>query len=360
MKARTVLIGSGVIAAIVLLPSPAWAQVVPQPLSTVAASTVDTPPALATATQLTTTLLVQFDRNSDMTAPMGGGGGISPYHTTRQRLSENTINDHAPVVAYNPKRDEYLVVWSECPTNEVCNVVGRRTTGQGVPISPTFAIATDTTIGYRRLATTVITENIWSRMPDTTPPPPPAIYTGISSSATARCRVPNSPLTPVPASKRCRAWRSTPPPSTTAIPVNTWSSINQAIPSSPNMWAPTATSMPAPIPWACFLISPHRMWPTIPRATNTWSRLRKSSATRRPSTTAIIYARRIDAAGDPLGSQTLHRRRHARCHFAAHRRRRRYVLDRLYLWAEQPERRGHDLRIMAHRRRQPHQQLPRP
>jgi hypothetical protein len=142
MKFRMVLLGSGVIMAIMLLVSPAWAQVIPQPMGMVATSTVDTPPALSTATQLTTTLPVQFDRNSDMTAPMGGGGGIAPYHTTRQRLSENTINDYAPVVAYNPKRDEYLVVWSECPTNEVCNVVGRRTTGQGVPIGPTFAIAT--------------------------------------------------------------------------------------------------------------------------------------------------------------------------------------------------------------------------
>ena len=105
MKNRMLLTCSSAIILIILLASPAWVQATPQ--------------------------LPLPDQDGNVTAPTGGGGGISPYHTTRQRLSENTIDDYAPVVAYNPKRDEYLVVWSECLSTSVCNVVGRRTTGQG-------------------------------------------------------------------------------------------------------------------------------------------------------------------------------------------------------------------------------------
>jgi len=119
MKLRIWLTSLGGIMLIILLMSLAWAQ---------------TAPPMVALSHLPV-------HSSAAAARTGGGGGIAPYHTTRQRLSENTIGDYAPVAAYNPKRDEYLVIWSECPSETVCNVVGCRTTGQGVPISTTFTIA---------------------------------------------------------------------------------------------------------------------------------------------------------------------------------------------------------------------------
>lgn len=142
MKARMILIACGMVAAL-LLAQPIGAQVKPQPMGQPALA-VDRPAAnqspILTTIQLTATSPEQLNRNSDVIAPAGGGGGVSPYHKERQRLTNNDLTDEYPVTAFNPKRNEYLVVWEQ-NDGTVTRIIGQRTTNRGIPIGGSFIIA---------------------------------------------------------------------------------------------------------------------------------------------------------------------------------------------------------------------------
>ena len=46
------------------------------------------------------------------------------------------IPRESPVLAYNRKRNEYLVVWQQYYSSSIDNIIGRRVTGGGVPLNP--------------------------------------------------------------------------------------------------------------------------------------------------------------------------------------------------------------------------------
>jgi hypothetical protein len=152
MKARTVLTGSGVIMAIMLLAGPIGTQAAPQLLNNQARLTLNEP-----ASNLTTVISVTTQLTETQPLPLVphgcGDPSPAPYPLWGHRLTTNGVNDYAPRAAFNPRRNEYLIVWAECPEDNLCNVVGRRTTSQGTPIGDPFTISSGhkdmlPTIGY--------------------------------------------------------------------------------------------------------------------------------------------------------------------------------------------------------------------
>jgi hypothetical protein len=146
MKVRIGLIISSVIVALLLLARPMWGQTTPQPLNNQARLTLNGPTSHTTIAPGPTTPVTETQPLP--LAPNGcGDPSPAPYPVWGHRLTTNGVNEHVPVAAFNPKRNEYLVVWSNCPTGDVCNVLGLRTTSQGVPIGTPITI----TSGYEDL-----------------------------------------------------------------------------------------------------------------------------------------------------------------------------------------------------------------